>query len=219
MKPLIISTFVAFSACWSWVASHTILTYPGWRGDNLITNSTFPYGMQWMYPCGGMGTSTNRTKWPLKGGAVAIQPGWNAGHPTAFFYINLGFGTEPPNMSFPMVPVFQIVGPSKLPYPGSFCLPQVPLPVNASVQIGDNATIQIVEVAIHGASLYNCVDITFADPANVPEVNSSNCFNSSDISFQSVFSTSSLSGASIPRANLFSLLVPLLVSFGLGVLL
>jgi hypothetical protein len=31
--------------------AHTVLTYPGWRGDNLITNDTFPYGMQWMYPC------------------------------------------------------------------------------------------------------------------------------------------------------------------------
>ena len=99
--------------------------------------------------------STNRTKWPVHGGAVAIQPGWNQGHPTAFMYINLGYGTNPPNMSNPMVPVFQIVGPGRDPYPGTICLPQVPLPVNASVQIGDNATIQVVEVALHGASLFN----------------------------------------------------------------
>lgn len=32
-------------------SAHTVITYPGWRGDNLITNDTFPYGMQWMYPC------------------------------------------------------------------------------------------------------------------------------------------------------------------------
>ena len=32
-------------------SAHTIITYPGWRGNNLITNDTFPYGMQWMYPC------------------------------------------------------------------------------------------------------------------------------------------------------------------------
>lgn len=52
--------------------AHTVITYPGWRGNNLHTtgelpqnnpdtvgidynNSTgeyeFPYGMQWMYPC------------------------------------------------------------------------------------------------------------------------------------------------------------------------
>lgn len=56
------------------VSSHTVITYPGWRGDNLHTNgsisgdngtyvpdgthglgvgdnNTYPYGMQWMYPC------------------------------------------------------------------------------------------------------------------------------------------------------------------------
>lgn len=111
-------------------------------------------------PGGGMPTTTNRTKWPLLGGAVAVQPGWFQGHATAFFYINLGFGTDgrdggPPNMSNPMVPVFQIVGPSKNPYPGTFCLPQVPLPANTTVNVGDNATIQVVETAIHGAALFS----------------------------------------------------------------
>jgi len=176
------------------VDAHTVLTYPGWRGNTLITNDTFPYGMQWMYPCGGMPTSTNRTLWPINGGAIALQPGWFQGHATAFFYMNLGFGTNgpdngPPNMSFPMLPVFQIVGPSKFPYPGSFCLPQVPLPNGtATPKVGDNATIQVVETAVHGAALYSCVDITFANPEDVPEVNETNCFNSSDISFNNVFS-------------------------------
>lgn len=102
-----------------------------------------------------MPTSTNRTLWPVTGGAIAIQPGWNVGHATAFFYINMGFSTVAPNMSNPMVPPFQIVGPSKNEWPGTFCLPQVPLPVNASVKVGDNATIQVVETAVHGAALYN----------------------------------------------------------------
>ena len=51
--------------------AHTVITYPGWRGDNLHSNGTlpqddpntiginhydngsvgYPYGMQWMYPC------------------------------------------------------------------------------------------------------------------------------------------------------------------------
>lgn len=48
--------------------AHTVITYPGWRGDNLHSVGTveetnglgtfdtnnetlFPYGMQWMYPC------------------------------------------------------------------------------------------------------------------------------------------------------------------------
>jgi len=63
-------------------------------------------------------------------------------------------------MSFPMVPVFQIVGPSKNPYPGTFCLPQVPLPANTTVKVGDNATIQVVETAVHGASLFSVRSLT-----------------------------------------------------------
>jgi hypothetical protein len=107
-----------------------------------------------------MPTTTNRTLWPVNGGAIALQPGWFQGHATAFFYINMGFGSDAPdggpiNMSFPMVPVFQIVGPSKGPYPGTFCLPQVPLPANTTVSIGQNVTIQVVETAIHGASLFS----------------------------------------------------------------
>ena len=104
---------------------------------------------------GGMPTSTNRTKWPVNGGAVSVQPGWFQGHSTAFIYINLGLGTVPPNMSHPMIDPFQIVGPTNDPYPGTFCLPQVPLPANISVSPGDHATIQVVEAAKHGAALYN----------------------------------------------------------------
>jgi len=175
----------------------------------LVTNDTFPYGMQWMYPCGGMPTTTNRTLWPVNGGAIALQPGWFQGHATAFFYINLGFGTDgpgggPPNMSFPMIPVFQIVGPSKNPYPGTFCLPQVPLPANTTVKAGDNATIQVVEVAVHGASLFSCVDITFAEPQDVPEVNATNCFNSSDIAFNNVYSIGAGDGSSTAAAEALS---------------
>jgi hypothetical protein len=102
-----------------------------------------------------MPTSTNRTKWPVQGGAISIQPGWFQGHQTAFFYFNLGLGATPPNMSHPMLPPFQIIGPSADPYPGTFCLPQVPLPANITVNVGDLATIQVVETAKHGAALYN----------------------------------------------------------------
>lgn len=102
-----------------------------------------------------MPTTQNRTKWPVSGGAVGVQPGWFQGHSSAFFYINLGLGTEPMNMSHPMVPVFQITGPTNDMYNGSFCLPQVPLPANITVNVGDNATIQVVETAQHGAALYS----------------------------------------------------------------
>lgn len=185
------------------VSAHSIITYPGWRGNNLVTNETFPFGMQWVYPCGGMRTTTNRTYWPTTGGAIAFQPGWFQGHATAFIYVNLGFGTDgpdsgPPNMSNPMVPPFQILGPSRNPYPGTVCLPQVPLPAGANVKAGDNATIQLVELAVHGASLYSCVDITFVEQNDprLAEVNESNCFNSNDIGFADIYTiTSRLPGA------------------------
>lgn len=103
-----------------------------------------------------MPISTNRTYWPINGGAVAFQPGWNTGHSTAFIYVNMGLGTLPPNYSHPVVPVFQVVGPTNEEYPDkTVCLPQVPLPPNISVQPGDNATIQIVEAAKHGAGLFS----------------------------------------------------------------
>ncbi|EAW12746.1 copper acquisition factor BIM1-like domain-containing protein [Aspergillus clavatus NRRL 1] len=209
-----ISQWVALVALlWAGLAhTHTVITYPGYRGNNLQTNSTveeagglgaayinnsmvYPYGMEWIYPCGGMPTSTNRTKWPVKGGAVAFQPGWFQGHQTALIYINLGLGTVPPNMSHPVVPPFQITGPTNNPYPGTVCLPQVPLPPGLSFNPGDHATIQVIETAKHGAALYNCVDIEFAEPEEVEEVTRDNCFNSSFIGFGDVFTTTSLTSA------------------------
>lgn len=91
----------------------------------------------------------------MSGGAVGLQPGWFPGHSSAFFYINLGDGNVPINYSLPMVPVFQILGPTNQLYNGSICLPQVPLPVNYTAVVGHNATIQVIETAQHGASLYS----------------------------------------------------------------
>jgi hypothetical protein len=45
-----------------------------------------------------------------------------------------------------------------------------------------------------------CVDITFALPQDVDEVNSTNCFNSTDIGFNNVFTSSPTSAAS-PALN------------------
>lgn len=161
-----------------------------------------------------MPTSTNRTKWPTTGGAVAVQPGWFQGHGKAFIYVNLGLGTIPPNMSHPMVPPFQIIGPTTNPYPGTICLPQIGLPANISVKAGDNATIQVIETAVHGAALYNCVDITFADPGDseIEEVTPENCFNSSDISFALVFSTTQLTTGAAVRTGTYSLASVLVAS-------
>ncbi|KAI1908690.1 hypothetical protein LOZ12_005650 [Ophidiomyces ophidiicola] len=194
------------------VRAHTVIVYPGWRGNNLHSNGTveetdglsvkiaknathytdvlYPFGMQWLYPCGGMPTSTNRTKWPIKGGAISFQPGWFPGHKTAFIYVNLGLGTVPLNLSLTMVHPFELVGPTFEPYPGTFCLPQIPLPPNVDIKVGDNATIQVIELAMHGAALYNCVDITFAEIGDpeIPRVTRENCFNSTNITAKLLYS-------------------------------
>ena len=102
-----------------------------------------------------MPMSTNRTKWPVGGGAVGFQPGWFSGHSSALVYINLGEGTVPNNYSLVMQPMFAIRGPTNDIYKGEICMPQVPLPANFTAKVGDNATIQIIESAQHGAALYN----------------------------------------------------------------
>lgn len=218
--------------CMSLVNAHTVIVYPGYRGNNLHTTGTvendhglgasynsdnksidYPYGMQWIYPCGGMPSSTNRTKWPIHGGAIALQPGWFPGHSRAMIYMNLGLGTVPPNMSHPMKTPFGIVGPDNDPYPGTICIPQVPLPAGIEVNPGDNATIQVIELAQHGAALYNCVDITFAEPEEVAEVNRTNCFNSSQINFEEVFTSSSLQSAGLEVITPPTLLTTVLPAF------
>jgi len=163
--------------------------------------------------------SQNRTKWPIKGGAVSVQPGWFPGHKMAQFYINLGYGNEPLNYSHNMVNSFAIVGPTNVQYDGTFCLPQVPLPADFNPKVGDNATIQVIELAQHGAALYNCVDITFAEPHEVNEVNNTNCFNSTQpngqkiIDFQMVFSSTSSPAPHNAVVNPYtSILAPLFVA-------
>jgi hypothetical protein len=198
------------------VIAHTVITYPGWRGDNLVTNETWPYGMQWVYPCklgyyislfslgydsrhdqirivcetslfsaicrssksvlswharsicvliyvtlgGDIQLTNNRTLWPVTGGAIAVQPGWFVGHALAFFRINLGLGNSGPDggplaMDIPLVPLFQFVGPSNNPFPGTMCFPDVSVPASTGVKVGDNATIQVILTAQHGASLFS----------------------------------------------------------------
>ena len=160
----------------------------------------------------------NRSYWPVDGGAVSIQPGWFQGHVKAFFYINIGIQEpgqlNPPNMSHPVVPPFQILGPTNQEYAGQFCLPQVPMPVNVTLHPGQNITLQVIEVAQHGAALYSvrfsevlrshaatnerqCADLTLLennDP-RIKTVNPQNCYNSSDIGFELVFTTAALANA------------------------
>ena len=102
-----------------------------------------------------MPITTNRTKWPTTGGAIAMQIGISSDDEFAFIYMNLGLGTQPDNYSYPMVDVFQIMGPTDEMYPGTLCMPEVQLPTNVSVKAGDNATIQIVQTPKFGSALYS----------------------------------------------------------------
>nr|OQO20068.1 hypothetical protein B0A51_13999 [Rachicladosporium sp. CCFEE 5018] len=210
-----LSGLLATLATIATVQAHTVITYPGWRGNNLHTNgssptqtgsigidydpstgdASFPYGMQWMYPCGGVPITQNRTKWPVHGGGLAVQPGWFQGHSLALFYVNIGINepgmNAPPNMSHPVVPPFQVVGPRNTEYPGSsFCIPQIGMPANLSLQIGTNITLQVIELAQHGAALYSCVDLTLADPSEVEPITPQNCINSTDLSFNLMYTMS-----------------------------
>jgi hypothetical protein len=184
---------------------------------------------------GGMPTSKNRTLWPIKGGAISIQPGWFPGHSNAQFYFNMGYGNEPLNYSHSMAPAFSISGPSNNEYNGTFCMPQVPLPSNYDPKVGDNATIQVIELAQHGAALYNvsndvtsisvqpltkiqCVDITFAEPDKVAPVTKDNCFNSTQteqkIGFQMLYTTTSSPAPHNMAVNAYASILAL---FALGV--
>ncbi|KAL2162582.1 hypothetical protein VTH06DRAFT_7496 [Thermothelomyces fergusii] len=194
---------------WAPVArGHVVVTYPGWRGNNLAVTDDFPYGMQWAYPCGGLEVTKNRTHWPLNGGAVAFQPGWFTGHETALIYINLGLGEQPSDYSWPIAKLY-LEGPTDNPYPGTVCLPKLDLPaeVRRRIRSGDLATIQVVEAAKHGAGMFSCADIIFTDDESaVPEVNEENCFNSTGIrvSGVAVLGTAELPSACAglgPRSN------------------
>lgn len=71
--PLLVVATACLSLLSTLVSSHIVITYPGMRGDNLHTtgnitgfngsdvvgtnglgvgsDNTYPYGMQWIYPC------------------------------------------------------------------------------------------------------------------------------------------------------------------------
>jgi endo-1,4-beta-D-glucanase Y len=67
-RSLFATCLALLSLLFSLASAHVVITYPGWRGDNLHSNGTvqdtngldniytqdgylWPYGMQWSYPC------------------------------------------------------------------------------------------------------------------------------------------------------------------------
>ncbi|TLD33085.1 hypothetical protein PspLS_01128 [Pyricularia sp. CBS 133598] len=180
---LLMRSLVVSLAWTSATTAHHVITYPGTRGNNLLSNVTFPFGMQWSYPCGGLPPTTNRSFYPLTGGAFAVQPGWFRGHSESLWYINLCLEAEPLNCSLPITSVFRVRGPAgDNPFPGTFCLPHLPLPAGLGLKAGDKASIQAVQTHVHGAPAYSCADVEFTDDSSkVPPVTASNCFNSTNL--------------------------------------
>ena len=91
--------------------------------------------------------TTNRTAWPIEGGAVAFTPT----HPWAQTYINLGLGDGVTRFNVTLMPAFNQTS------NGTICFPHVTLPADmmASVKEGDLASIQIVQLSQSGGALYN----------------------------------------------------------------
>ncbi|KAH7020990.1 uncharacterized protein B0I36DRAFT_367453 [Microdochium trichocladiopsis] len=197
------------------VDAHTAIKYPGSRGDNFGKNGTvaesdglgiftsgndsdpiFPYGMTFIYPCGGLPTSTNRTLWPLNGPVpLILEPGHQANHDWGMIWVNIGLGTIPTNFTTQMMHEFSFTFPSDGVYDNQICLPEVTLPSavrnlvsSGQVKAGDNATIQVVESAKHGGALYSCIDITFTaatyPSVEVPDVTTKGLQCTNDTNFQ-----------------------------------
>jgi hypothetical protein len=166
MKSFTILT--AFAAA-STVNAHAVITYPPWRGNNLLANASFPFGMARTYPCGGHPITTNRTHYPLDGsGAFAFEPGWSPGHGLNAVYINLCLGSgegqesgEVRNCSLTIVGPLELKGPTDEQYAGQVCIPRLGLPKGVTPRSGDLASLQIVQVVKHGAALYSVSVFSF----------------------------------------------------------
>ncbi|KFA70687.1 hypothetical protein S40288_11251 [Stachybotrys chartarum IBT 40288] len=156
-------TLLPLLFCASLVEAHFVITYPGWRGNTLGLNETFPNGMQSEAPCGGLPVTHNRTAWPVDGpGAFAIQPGWYANNEHTEFFISIGLGPDPDDFS-QQINSFRGMGPTDNPFPDSFCLPQVNIPEEVRGAHGNFASIQFRQVHVSGNSAQNCADIYFTD--------------------------------------------------------
>jgi hypothetical protein len=81
-----VTYFAAAAALLTQVSAHLVITYPGWRGNNLhdsgrtaqdaipedglgvhYNNASqqleYPYGMQWIYPCKLLSSLKHKTQW------------------------------------------------------------------------------------------------------------------------------------------------------------
>lgn len=64
----------------------------------------------------------------------------------------------------------------------------------SGLRVGDNATIQVIQVALHGGALYNCADVTFVESEEESDkLEDERCVNTTTIGFNQVYTTRSKS--------------------------
>lgn len=142
--------------------AHFKLEYPTWRGNSLSeTNTSIS---QWTFPCANLGSSSQRTPWPLTGGSILLD----LHHPWTYLFVNLGFGSEVTNFNVSLNPDGgRLVNETGN---GTFCWETVPLPgaqaLGVTVVEGTEASIQVVTVGDSGSALYN---VSSVKPPAFPE--------------------------------------------------
>ncbi|KAF2009741.1 hypothetical protein BU24DRAFT_358534 [Aaosphaeria arxii CBS 175.79] len=197
------TTVTAALSAMSVASAHFLVEYPYWRGDSFEEGAS-----QWIFPCANISETedvNNRTQWPATGGSIKLD----VHHPWALTYVNLGIGTNVSAFNISLVSNFNQTG------NGTFCLKETgkaklaaglaAAGLNASSVDGKQASLQIIQIASTGASLYNCADITFnATAALLADDECSNSTGVAGVSIQNVnangTSTAPPSSSSSPGA-------------------
>ncbi|RKF54319.1 Uncharacterized protein OnM2_098015 [Erysiphe neolycopersici] len=148
--------------------AHFAVEYPAPRGYNEETTNQFP--------CGGLNeVSTQRTLYPITGGAIGIE----VGHARTNIEVLIAFESEPTTKFKTILrKTFTQMG------TGKFCMTNVNMPVELDIHEGTNATIQVItnsdDDGIGG--YYSCSDITFGISAFDFDI----CQNSTGVSVSSI---------------------------------
>lgn len=147
--------------------AHFVVEYPIPRGYNEDTTSQFP--------CGGMNeVSTQRTLYPITGGAIGIE----IGHARTNIEVLIAFESEPTsNFNTILRKTFTQIG------MGKFCMTNVNMPAELDIHEGTNATIQVITNSDDDGvgGYYSCSDITFGISAFDFDI----CQNSTGVSISS----------------------------------
>lgn len=146
-----LSTTAALLSLLSLTTAHFSVEYPEWRGDSFAE-----YASQYTFPCANISETldiTNRTAWSPNGGSLRLH----VSHPWALTYVNLGIGTNITSFNVSLVEGFNQTG------NGTFCLKETGrAALQEAMRVqgvtdpeGVPASLQIIQIAHSGASLYN----------------------------------------------------------------